>query len=145
MLFLLRLPAKTIQPATALMQLHDITGTIIDAAIDIHKRLGPGLLESVYQSILIHELKKRGLRIESQVDIPVRWDGMSLNLGFRADLIVEGQVIVELKSVEKTAPVHRKQVLTYLKVSGHSVGLLLNFGEELMKNGIYRWVNEHRG
>jgi len=125
------------------MNVNDTTGTIIDVAIDIHRRLGPGLLESVYQVILVHELRKRGLRIDGEVGIPVMWDGEEMDLGFRADLIVENLVIVELKSVEKTAPVHRKQVLTYLKVSGLSVGLLLNFGEELMKDGVFRLVNNH--
>jgi GxxExxY protein len=124
------------------VKVNEITGTIIDVSIDIHRLLGPGLLESVYHAILIHELKKRRLDVQSEVTIPVRWDGMQLDLGFRADLIVEGQVIVELKSVERTAPVHRKQVLTYLKVSGLQVGLLLNFGEALMKDGVYRLVNK---
>lgn len=124
------------------MDLNNVTGAVIDAAIDIHRRLGPGLLESVYQAVLTHELRKRGLQVETEVGIPVEWDGLLLDLGFRADLIVNNQVIVELKSVEKTAPVHRKQVLTYLKVSGRNVGLLLNFGEELMKNGIHRVVND---
>ena len=92
------------------MNLNDITGTIIDTSIEIHRRLGPGLLESVYQAILTHELRKRGLRVEAEVGIPVEWDGVRLDLGFRADIIVEGKVIVELKSVEKTAPVHKKQM-----------------------------------
>ena len=117
---------------------NEITGSIIDAAIDIHRRLGPGLLESVYRVILAHELRKRGFKVQTEVGIPVHWDGVKLSLGFRADLIVE------LKSVEKTAPVHRKQVLTYLKVSGLTIGLLMNFGEELMKDGIFRLVNRHR-
>ena len=97
------------------MSLNEITGIIIDTSIDIHRKLGPGLLESVYQSILSHELKKQGLRVATEVGIPVVWDNVELDLGFRADLIVEDQVIVELKSMEKTSPVHRKQVLTYLK------------------------------
>jgi len=107
----------------------------------IHKGLGPGLLESVYQKILVYELRKRGLRVEEEVPIAVRWDEIEMDLGFRADLIVEGKVIVELKSVEKTASVHRKQVLTYLKVSGLRVGLLINFGEALLKDGVCRLVN----
>ena len=123
------------------MHTNEITGMIIDVAIDIHRRLGPGLLESVYQAILMHELKNRGLRVESEVPFPVEWDGIKLDLGFRADLVVEDKIVVELKSVEKTAPVHRKQVLTYLKVSGARIGLLLNFGEVLLKDGIHRLVN----
>ena len=124
------------------MATNEITGTIIDVCIDIHRKLGPGLLESVYQVVLAHELRKRGLAVETEVGVPVEWDGVKLDLGFRADLIVEGQVIIELKSVKKTTPVHRKQVLTYLKVTGLSVGLLLNFGEALMKDGVYRLVNQ---
>ncbi len=123
------------------MNLNQITGAIVDSAVDIHRQLGPGLLESVYHAILSHELAHRGLRVEREVPIPLTWHGLSLDLGFRADLIVEGEVIVELKSVEKTATVHRKQVLTYLKVSGRPVGLLLNFGETLMKDGIFRLVH----
>ena len=127
------------------MELNEITGAIIEAAIHIHKCLGLGLLESVYQKILAYELRKRGLRVEEEVPIGVHWDGLEMDLGFRADLVVEGQVIVELKSVETTAPVHRKQVLTYLKVTGLQVGLLINFGEALLKDGIWRLVNRFDG
>lgn len=123
------------------MQTNELTGRIVDVAIDIHRRLGPGLLESVYQTILIHELQKHGLRVESEVPFPVEWDGIKMDLGFRADLVVNEEIVLELKSVETTASVHRKQVLTYLKVSGAKVGLLLNFGEVLMKDGIHRLVN----
>jgi len=124
------------------MTTNDITGEVITVAIDIHRRLGPGLLESVYQAILTHELKKRGYHVDVEVPVPVIWDDLTLDLGFRADVIVNNEILVELKSVESTAPVHKKQVLTYLKVSGRAVGLLLNFGQELMKNGIHRIVNE---
>ena len=127
------------------MELNEITGAIIEGAIHIHKCLGPGLLESVYQKILAYELRKRGLRVEEEVPIGVHWDGLEMDLGFRADLVVEGQVIVELKSVETTAPVHRKQVLTYLKATGLQVGLLINFGEALLKDGIWRLVNRFDG
>ena len=123
------------------MNLNQITGAIVESAVDMHRQLGPGLLESVYQAILAHELSNRGLCVETEVPIPVTWNDLKLDLGFRADLIVERDVIVELKSVEMTMPVHRKQVLTYLKVSGRPVGLLLNFGEALMKDGIFRLVN----
>ena len=122
------------------MKTNDITGIIVDASMHIHKSLGPGLLESVYQALLEHELKKRGLNVQAEIPIPLKWDGMQLDLGFRADLLVENEVIVELKSVERTQPLHRKQLLTYLKVSGLQVGLLVNFGEALLKNGIHRVV-----
>lgn len=123
------------------MKINEITAGIIDASLMIHRNLGPGLLESVYQRILVHELEKRGLKVESEVPIPVEWDGIRMEVGFRADLIVEGLVIIELKSLEATAPVHRKQMLTYLKLTGLPVGLLINFGEVLLKNGIHRLAN----
>jgi GxxExxY protein len=103
--------------------------------------LGPGLLESVYQAILGYELKKRGLRVQSEVPLPVEWDGVKMEIGFRADLIVEGMVLVELKSVEAVAPVHKKQLLTYLRLTNLQLGLLLNFGTALMKDGIHRVAN----
>ena len=125
------------------MQINNITGAIVDAAIRIHKTLGPGLLESVYQKLLAHELRKRGLSVQAEVAVPVVWDGVEIELGYRADLIVEGCVIVELKSVERVQPVHKKQVLTYLKISGMKVGLLINFGQELLKDGIHRVVSDY--
>ena len=103
--------------------------------------LGPGLLESVYKQILEYELKKRGLRVRREVPIPLRYDDIEFDEGFRADLIVEDKVILELKSVEATAPVHRKQVLTYLKLTGLRLALLINFGAPLIKDGIFRLVN----
>ena len=120
---------------------NEIAHQIVDAAYRIHSTLGPGLLESAYQAILIYELKKRGLRIESEKPIPVIYEGVLLDIGFRADLIVEDKVIVELKSVEKLAPVHKKQLLTYLRLSDKRLGLLINFGELLIKDGITRIVN----
>lgn len=117
-------------------------GTIIvDCAIHLHQALGPGLLESVYEAILTDKLEKRGLRVERQVVIPIEFEGISFNEGFRADLIVEKKVIVELKSVEKINPSHKKQLLTYLKLTGLKLGYLLNFGDVLMKNGIIRTIN----
>ena len=124
------------------MKDNEITGAIIDAAYRIHKDLGPGLLESVYEIILASELKKSGLRVERQVSVPIKWDDMSFDEGFRADLIVEDRVIVELKSAEKVAPVHGKQLLTYLRLTDKRLGLLINFGEVLIKNGIQRVVNK---
>ena len=119
----------------------ELTGLIIDVAIDIHRRLGPGLLESVYLHILAHELEKRGLRVRKEVPIPVVWETVRLDIGFRADLIVEEMVVLELISVEAVAPVHKKQLLTYLRLAEKRAGLLLNFGAELMKDGITRVVN----
>jgi len=120
---------------------HRITGIIVDTAMDIHRRLGPGLLESVYQAVLAHELRKRGLHVDTEVAIPVTWDSIKLDIGFRADLIVEHTVIVELKSVEDVLPVHKKVLLTCLRLAGKPVGLLINFGEELLKDGVTRIVN----
>jgi GxxExxY protein len=122
----------------------EISGIIIDTAMYIHRRLGPGLLESAYEAILAYELKKRGLRVERQVPIPLVWEEIELEVGFRADLIVEGKVVLELKAVEQLASIHKKQLLTYLKITGLSLGLVLNFGGELLKNGIARVVNDLR-
>ena len=120
---------------------NEISRVVIEVAIDIHRRLGPGLLESVYLVVLAHELTKRGLRVEKEVPIPVIWDNLRFEAGFRADLIVEGLVIVELKSIEAIAPVHKKTLLTYLRLSDKRLGLLLNFGEVVLKDGIHRVVN----
>lgn len=122
-------------------ELNRLTGAIVDAAIDVHRRLGPGLLESVYQAVLAHELRKRGLNVVTEVAIPAVWDNIMLDVGFRADMIVEDQVIVELKSIDAVANVHKKQLLTYLRVADRRVGLLINFGAELLKHGITRVVN----
>ncbi|GAB4431148.1 MAG: GxxExxY protein [Anaerolineae bacterium] len=120
---------------------NDIAKQIVDAAYKIHTTTGPGLLESAYEAMLVYELKKRGLRVVSQEPIPVVYEDVKLEVGYRADLIVENKVIVELKSVEKTAPVHKKQLLTYLKLADMRLGLLINFGETLIKTGITRIVN----
>lgn len=118
-----------------------ISGLIVDGCFEIHSELGPGLLESVYEEVLSYELQKKQLNIERQKAIPVRWKKIKLNLGFRADLIVEDKVLIELKAVEKLAPVHYKQVLTYLKLTDIKLGLLINFNSRLIKNGINRIVN----
>lgn len=123
------------------MRINDITKEIIDAGLMIHKELGPGLLESVYEAILAYELSQRGLSVERQVPLPVIWKGMLIEDSFRADLIIEKKVLVELKSVEKLNPVHKKQVLTYLRVTGIQVGLLINFGNALFKDGIERIIS----
>ena len=121
--------------------INDITGTIIDCALAIHKDLGPGLLESVYEAVLARSLERRGLRVDRQQVIRFEYDGMVFDEGFRLDLLVEGQVVVELKSVEKIAPVHSKQVLTYLRLMHLQVGLLINFGAPTLKEGLHRIVN----
>ena len=114
---------------------------IVDAAIAVHRELGPGLLENVYEIILAYELEKRGLKTERQVAIPIEYNGIKFDQGFRADIIVEDKVILELKSVENITPVHRKQIQTYLRLTGLKLGFLLNFGARLMKDGIVRAVN----
>ena len=119
---------------------NEITELVIGAAIEVHRELGPGLLESVYETVLEAELGAKGLVVQRQAELPVHWKGALLEQTFRIDLLVEGQVIVELKSVERTAPVHKKQVLTYLRLSGLHVGLLLNFGAALLKDGIERII-----
>ena len=108
------------------METNDITAQIIDAAIKVHNQLGPGLFETVYEEVLAFELIKRNLHVERQVPIPVYYDELKMEVGFRADLIVEKQVIVEVKSIETVAPVHKKQVITYLRLSGLKIGLLIN-------------------
>ncbi|MEI7534580.1 MAG: GxxExxY protein [Verrucomicrobiae bacterium] len=120
---------------------NDVAKQVVDAAFKIHTTLGPGLLESVYEAVLAHELKQRGLQVARQQAIPVVYESVHLEEGFRADLIVEGKVIVELKSVEVISPVHKKQVLTYLRLTNLKLGLLINFGEALIKDGITRVVN----
>ncbi|HEY0763362.1 MAG TPA: GxxExxY protein [Pyrinomonadaceae bacterium] len=120
---------------------NEIAASILDAAFKIHRTLGPGLLESVYQATLDFELQNRGLPVAQQVGLPVYYESIKLELGFRVDLIVGDKVIIEIKSVEALAPVHRKQLLTYLRLMNLRLGLLLNFNVELMKDGIQRVVN----
>jgi GxxExxY protein len=122
--------------------LNHITGQVVDASVKIHKSLGPGLLESVYERCLLHELGLRGLCARRQQPFPVIYDGVRMDIGFRADLLVENDVILEIKSVEATAPVHRQQLLTYLRVTNLRLGLLLNFGAKTMREGITRIVND---
>ncbi len=120
---------------------NEIARIIVDCAFKIHSKLGPGLLESVYERILEYELKKAGLAVVRQPMLPVVWDGVVLDDGFRLDLLVGEKVIVELKSVEHTQPVHKKQLLTYLRLHDKRLGLLINFGTALIKDGIERVVN----
>lgn len=120
---------------------NQISKIILDAAFKVHTRTGPGLLESVYEIILAHELRKSGLSVERQAPIPIRYDELTFEEGFRADLLVESRVIVELKSIEQLTRVHSKQLLTQLRLSDRKLGLLINFGEVRLKNGIERVVN----
>jgi GxxExxY protein len=120
---------------------NDISREIVDAALHIHQELGPGLLETVYETILARELTLRDLHVVRQQPIPIIYDNVRFDEGFRADLIVEEKIIIELKSVEQIAPVHKKQLLTYLRLSDKRLGLLINFGEALVKDGIHRVVN----
>ncbi len=123
-------------------ELDDITGEIVDAALKIHQGLGPGLLELVYESVLSKALEKRGLKVERQKPISFVYDEMSFDDGFRVDLLVADRVVVELKSVEKLALVHSKQLLTYLRLMKLPVGLLINFGASTLKEGLHRIVND---
>jgi GxxExxY protein len=123
------------------MMENEIAKEIVDAAYQIHTRLGPGLLESVYEAVMAHELKKRSLNFVRQQPIPIVYESVHLQEGFRADFIVENKVIIELKSVEIIAPVHKKQLLTYLRLTNKHLGLLINFNTDLIKNGITRLVN----
>jgi GxxExxY protein len=121
--------------------IQEISHTIITAAMRVHSELGPGLLESAYTACLQHEISKAGLKADAQVGLPVVYDGVKLDLGYRIDLLVEDLVIVELKSVEAIAPVHQAQIISYLKLSGRSLGLLINFNVAHLKDGIKRFVN----
>ena len=123
------------------MKENDIAKEVLDICFEIHKILGPGLFESVYEEILTFELKNNGLFVERQKSLPVYWKGVKINSAFKADLIVEKKVIIELKSVEMLIPAHYKQLLTYLKITDLKLGLLINFNERLLKTGIKRIVN----
>lgn len=126
------------------MHENEITGIIVSIAYDIHSKLGPGLFESVYETIMENELVNTyHLQVVRQFPIPLIWENTKMEMGFRADLLVENKVLVELKSIESIAPVHYKQVITYLRLSGIKLGLLINFNEELIKTGIKRIINGH--
>jgi GxxExxY protein len=120
---------------------NEIGTVVVDCAVQLHQALGPGLFETVYEVVLTRRLENRGLRVQRQVVVPITFEGESFDEGFRADLIVEGKVIVELKSVEKVNPAHKKQLLTYLKLTGMKPVYLLSFGEELMKDEVTRIIN----
>ena len=123
------------------MNENGLSKIIVECCLKIHRTLGPGLLESVYEEVLNYELKKHKLKCKRQVGIPVIYESIKLDIGFKADIVVEDKVIIELKSVEKIMPVHKKQLLTYLKITKIKLGLLINFNDELIKNGITRIVN----
>jgi GxxExxY protein len=126
------------------MDINNLSNRIIGAAIEVHKTLGPGLLESAYEQCLCHELSLRGLCFERQKELPVIYKGVKLDCGYRLDLVVENAIILELKSCEKVEPIHKAQLLTYLKLSGISLGLILNFNMPTMRDGIVRIVNEFK-
>lgn len=123
------------------MRENEVSAMVLDAAISVHRVLGPGLLESVYEVALAHVLRQRGLHVIRQMPISITFEGITFDEGFRADLIVESLVLIELKSLERVAPVHRKVVLTYLRLSGLRLGLLINFGAPVLKDGYERLVN----
>ena len=123
------------------MHENELATVAIDVGLRIHKKLGPGLLESAYQAVLAHELRKQKLHVDCLLPVPLIWDGIELETAFRADILVERKLLIELKSVEEVAPVHKKQVLTYLRLMDLRLGLLMNFGEELFKDGVSRIAN----
>lgn len=123
------------------MELDEISGQVIGAAIAVHRELGPGLLESAYEACLVHELRQRGVQIEQQIPQPVFYKGLQLECGYRLDLLVENRVIVELKAVETLLPIHEAQLLTYLKLRQLRLGLLINFNVPILKHGIKRLLN----
>ena len=126
------------------MQINDVTGVVVDASVKVHSYLGPGLLESAYHPCLAHELRKRGLDVLTQVELPIIYDGIRVDNGYRVDLVVERSVLVEIKAVKTLLPIHEAQMLSYLKMSGFWVGLLINFNVVLLKDGIKRIVNGTR-
>lgn len=119
----------------------EIATIVVHSSFTIHQGLGPGLFESVYEEVLVYELENQGLMVERQKSIDIEWDGVNLGAGFKADIVINRKLIVELKSVEKLQPVHYKQLLTYLKLTGIKLGLLINFNEPLIKYGVKRVVN----
>ena len=123
------------------MAINDVTGAVVDAALKVHSVLGPGLLESAYEACLAYELRKRGREVTMQFELPVMYDEIRIDLGYRVDLLVEGSVVVELKTVSKLLPVHEAQLLSYLKLGDFRAGLLINFHAGRLKDGIKRMVN----
>ncbi|APW73916.1 GxxExxY protein [Sphingopyxis sp. MG] len=128
-----------------MLDIEELARITVDCGFHLHKNLGPGLLESVYEAIMFDQLARRGLGVQRQAPIPIRYDGVELPEGFRADLLIDGKLLVELKSVERLSPLHGKQVLTYLRLLDLPLGLLINFGGETFKEGIRRVANNYRG
>jgi len=128
------------QSGTEVTGVNQVTHAIIGAAMKVHSALGPGLLESAYEACLVHELRKAGFKVEQQVELPVNYDGVRIDLGYRIDLVINECVIVELKCVEKIAPVHEAQLISYMRLSKKNVGLLINFHVRHLKDGIKRFV-----
>lgn len=122
----------------------EIAAIAVDCGLAMHRKMGPGLLESAYETVLAHMLERRGMSVARQVMVPITFDGLFIDQGFRADIIVDGRLLIELKSIERLAPVHSKQVLTYLRFLDLPLGLLMNFSCELFKDGLRRIVNNHR-
>ncbi len=125
--------------------INSITDRSISAAIAVHRELGPGLLESAYEACLVYELIQHGLSVERQKSVPVTYRGVKIDCGYRIDLLVEDKVVVELKAVERLEPIHEAQLLSYLKLSGYQIGLLINFNVRMLKQGIRRLVNNFKG
>lgn len=125
------------------MHVEELAAIAVDCGINLHKKLGPGLLESVYEAVLAASLARRGLIVERQKPIVIEFEGMHLGEGFRADLLVEGKLIIEVKSTDRLAAIHGKQLLTYLRLAGQTLGLLMNFGGETFREGLRRVVNNH--
>jgi len=123
------------------MNINDISGAVVDAAMRVHTELGPGLLESTYEACLIHELRSRDYSVQNQLTLPVKYRDTQIDTGYRIDLLVENEVIVELKAVDKLLPIHEAQLLTYLKLSYKKIGLLINFNSPRLKYGIKRLAN----
>ncbi len=123
------------------MEINEVSGQCVDAAMKVHTALGPGLLESAYEGCLAYELRKRGLRVATQVELPVVYENVIIDVGYRIDVLVEDLVILELKCVEKLAPIHEAQLISYLKLSGKKLGLLINFNVLHLKDGIKRRAN----
>ncbi|NLE38744.1 MAG: GxxExxY protein [Pirellulaceae bacterium] len=122
-------------------EIEALATTVVDALVCVHRALGPGLLESAYQACLAHELRKRGLNVECEMPLPVRYDGVEVEAGYRIDMMIEGEILIENKSVQTLLSVHEAQLLTYLKLSGRKLGFLVNWNVPLIKNGIKRMVN----
>ncbi len=127
-----------------MLDIEELASIVVDCGFHLHRNLGPGLLESAYEAIMADQLARRGLNVQRQVPIAIRYDGIELSEGFRADLLLEGILLVELKSVERLSPLHGKQVLTYLRLLDLPLGLLINFGGETFKEGVRRVANNHR-